>query len=101
MHKDTIAPPLEPFTSEEEAALLEKLDVLSIPELEHYIGAAQNSLRNQALAPSWRPRVAFGLQHAESVLLRESAAQALKAEAPPEEVPVPAKKPRAKAKATE
>ena len=77
MQKDTIAIPLEPFTPEEEAALFDKLDVLSIPELENYIGSAQNSLRNRGLDPSWRPRVAVGLQRAEIVLVRETAAAAL------------------------
>lgn len=91
MLKETISIPLEPFTPEEEAALFDKLDVLSIPELENYIGSAQNSLRNRLLDPSWRPRVAVGLQRAEIVLVRETAAAALRAEAPPEEVPVPVK----------
>jgi len=91
MLKETISVPLEPFTPEEEAALFDKLDVLSIPELENYIGSAQNSLRNRLLEPSWRPRVAIGLQRAEIVLVRESAAAALRAESPPEEVPVPVK----------
>lgn len=91
MLKETISIPLEPFTPEEEAALFDKLDVLSIPELENYIGSAQNSLRNRLLEPSWRPRVAIGLQRAEIVLVRESAAAALRAESPPEEVPVPVK----------
>ena len=91
MLKETISIPLEPFTPEEEAALFDKLDVLSIPELENYIGSAQNSLRTRLLEPSWRPRVAIGLQRAEIVLVRESAAAALRAESPPEEVPVPVK----------
>lgn len=91
MLKETISVPLEPFTPEEEAALFDKLDVLSIPELENYIGSAQNSLRNRLLEPSWRPRVAVGLQRAEIVLVRESAAAALRAESPPEEAPVPVK----------
>jgi hypothetical protein len=91
MHKDTIATPLEPFTAEEESALFGKLDSLSIPELENYIGLAQNSLRNKGLEPTWRPRVAIGLQRAEIVLVREAAAQALRAEAPPPEVPAPTK----------
>ena len=91
MHKDTIATPLEPFTPEEQSALFDKLDVLSIPELENYIGLAQNSLLNRGLEPTWRPRVAIGLQRAEIVLVREAAAQALRAEAPPPEVPAPTK----------
>ena len=91
MLKETISIPLEPFTPEEEAALFDKLDVLSIPELENYIGSAQNSLRNRGLDPSWRPRVAVGLQRAEIVLVREAAAAALRAESPPEEVAPPVK----------
>jgi hypothetical protein len=91
MQKDKLATPLEPFTPEEEAALFDKLDVLSIPALEHYIGAAQNSLRNMGLDPSWRPRVTIGLQRAELVLVREAAAEALRAESPPPVEPVPAK----------
>jgi len=83
MIKDPIAVPLEPFTREEQVALFDKLDALSIPQLESYIGSAHNSLQNRGLAPSWRPRVEIGLQRAESVLLRETAAAALRAEAPP------------------
>jgi hypothetical protein len=97
MLKETISIPLEPFTPEEEAALFDKLDVLSIPELENYIGSAQNSLRNRLLDPSWRPRVAIGLQRAEIVLVRETAAAALRAESPPEEVVAPVK-PKAKSR---
>ncbi|HEY4958376.1 MAG TPA: hypothetical protein VII31_11225 [Caldimonas sp.] len=89
---------MEPFTREEEAALFDKLDVLSIAELENYIGSAQNSLQNKGLAPSWRPRVEIGLQRAETVLVRETAAAALKAaEPPPEVVVVAAKTKKAKA----
>ncbi len=97
MHKDTILTPLEPFTPEEEAALFDKLDVLSIPELENYISLAQNSLRHKGLEPSWRPRVAIGLQRAEIVLVRETAAAALRAETPEPEEPAPVK-PKAKAR---
>jgi hypothetical protein len=96
MIRDPIAVTLEPFTREEEAALFDKLDVLSIAELENYIGSAQNSLQNKALAPSWRPRVEIGLQRAEIVLVRETAAAALKAEAPPPEVVVAVKAKKAK-----
>jgi hypothetical protein len=99
MIKDPIAVPLEPFTREEEAALFDKLDTLSVAQLENYIGSAQNSLQNKALAPSWRPRVAIGLQRAEIVLVRETAAAALRAEAPPapEVVAVVAKTKKSKA----
>jgi hypothetical protein len=102
MIRDPIAVTLEPFTREEEAALFDKLDVLSIAELESYIGSAQNSLQNKGLAPSWRPRVEIGLQRAETVLIRETAAAALKAEAPPVEVVVAVKAKKSKtAKAVE
>jgi hypothetical protein len=99
MIKDPIAVPLEPFTREEEAALFDKLDALSIAQLESYIGSAHNSLQNKALAPSWRPRVEIGLQRAETVLVRETAAAALRAEAPApvEVVAVAAKTRKAKA----
>jgi hypothetical protein len=98
MTKDPIAVPLEPFTREEEAALFDKLDALSVTQLESYIGSAQNSLQNRALAPSWRPRVEIGLQHAETALVRETAAAALRAETPPPaEVVVATKTKKAKA----
>ena len=99
MIKDPIAVPLEPFTREEEAALFDKLDALSVTQLESYIGSAQNSLQNRALAPSWRPRVEIGLQHAETALVRETAAAALRAETPPpaEVVVVATKTKKAKA----
>jgi hypothetical protein len=98
MIKDPIAVPLEPFTREEEAALFDKLDALSVTQLESYIGSAQNSLQNRALAPSWRPRVEIGLQHAETALVRETAAAALRAETPPPaEVVVATKTKKAKA----
>jgi hypothetical protein len=88
MIKDPIAVPMEPFTREEEAALFDKLEVLSVADLESYIGSAQNSLHNRALAPTWRPRVEIGLRRAEAVLVRAVAAAALKAAepAPPEAV---------------
>ena len=99
MIKDPIAVPLEPFTREEQAALFEKLDALSVAQLESYIGSAHNSLQNKALAPSWRPRVEIGLQHAELALVRETAAAALRAETPPpaEVVAVAVKTRKAKA----
>lgn len=99
MHKDTILTPLEPFTPEEESALFDKLDLLSVAELENYIGLAQNSLRHKGLEPSWRPRVEIGLQRAEIVLVREAAAAALKAEAAKAEALEPEVATPAKAKA--
>lgn len=99
MIKDPIPVTLEPFTPEEETALFDKLDVLSIAELESYIGSAQNSLQNKGLAPSWRPRVEIGLHRAETVLVRETAALALKAAEAPAEVVVAAKTKKVKAAA--
>ncbi|MEO7116253.1 MAG: hypothetical protein ABIZ18_10370 [Caldimonas sp.] len=99
MHKDTILTPLEPFTPEEKSALFDKLDLLSVAELENYIGLAQNSLRHKGLEPSWRPRVEIGLQRAEIVLVREAAAAALKAEAAKAEALEPEVAAPAKAKA--
>ena len=99
MHKDTILTPLEPFTPEEQSALFDKLDLLSVAELENYIGLAQNSLRHKGLEPSWRPRVEIGLQRAEIVLVREAAAAALKAEAAKAEALEPEVATPAKAKA--
>ena len=98
MHQDTIVTPLEPFTPEEETALFDKLDLLSVAELENYIGLAQNSLRHKGLDPSWRPRVAFGLKRAELVLVRESEAAALKAANPEPELPPAPTKAKATAK---
>ena len=62
MKKDTIVPTLPPYTSEEEAALVEKIQALTEVARAHYIESAQNTLRNNALAPSWRPRVELGLK---------------------------------------
>ncbi len=108
MHKDTVTAPMEPFTSEEETALYDKLDRLSVAELEHYIGSAKNSLGNRALNATWRPRIEKALKHAEIAHVREEAAAALIAAEPPVVVPVPAPKAKktpkskaAKAAATE
>lgn len=62
MKKDTIVPTLPPYSSEEEAALVEKLQGLTGIALAHYIESAQSTLSNNALAPSWRPRVELGLK---------------------------------------
>jgi hypothetical protein len=67
MKRDTIAPTLPPYTSEEEAALAEKLKALTQIDLAHYIEAAKNSLNNTSLAPSWRPRVELGLKIAQGL----------------------------------
>ena len=94
MIKDPVATPMEPFTPEEEQALFDKLDLLSMPALEEYIGSARTSLANKALAPTWRPRVELALQRAETTLRKgEAAAALLAAQAP---VPAPAPVPKAK-----
>ena len=76
MHKDTVTAPMEPFTSDEETALYERLDRLSVAELASYIGSAKSSLGNRALNPTWRPRVELALKHAELAQVREEAAAA-------------------------
>ena len=92
MHKDTVTAPMEPFTSDEETALYDKLDRLSVSELEAYIGSAKNSLGNRALNATWRPRIELALKHAEIAHVREEAAAALLAAEPPVVVAVPAPK---------
>ena len=67
MKKDTIVPTLPPYTSDEEAALTEKLQGLGEVALAHYIESAQNTLSNNTLAPSWRPRVELGLKIARGI----------------------------------
>jgi hypothetical protein len=94
MIKDPIATPMEPFTSEEEQALFDRLDLLSIPALEEYIGSARISLANKALAPTWRPRVELALQRAEMTLVKGEAAAALLAQTAPPAVPAPKSKPK-------
>ena len=83
MHKDTVTAPMEPFTSDEETALYERLDRLSVTELASYIGSAKSSLGNRALNPTWRPRVELALKHAELAQVREEAAAARAAAEPP------------------
>ena len=95
MHKDTVTTPMQPFTRDEEAVLFEKLDRLSVPELESYIGSAKTSLGNRALDPTWRPRIEIALKRAEIVHLREEAAAAVLAAAPPVLAPPPVKAKRA------
>jgi hypothetical protein len=89
MIKDIVATPLEPFTPQEEAALFDKLDALSMSALEDYISSARTSLSNRALAPTWRPRVELALKRAETVLLKGEAAAALLAAATPASAPAP------------
>jgi hypothetical protein len=92
MIKDPVVTPMEPFTPQEEQALFDKLDLLSVAALEDYIGSAKTSLSNKALAPSWRVRVELALTRAELVLVREEAAAVLAAAAAPAPVPAPAPK---------
>ena len=98
MHKDTVTAPMEPFTSDEETALYDKLDRLSVAELESYIGSAKNSLGNRALNATWRPRIELALKRAEIVHTREEAAAALLAAEPPVVVAAPAPKAKKTAK---
>ena len=99
MPKDTVTAPMEPFTSDEETALYERLDRLSVAELASYIGSAKSSLGNRALNPTWRPRVELALKHAELAHVREEAAAARLAAEPPAAVVAPAAKPKKTAKA--
>ena len=76
MQKDLIPTALEPFTSEEEKGLVDKLDSLSVASLESYIASARASLGNAGLAATWRPRIEFGVRHAEQALTAAQAAAA-------------------------
>jgi hypothetical protein len=91
MTKDLNLPPMLPFTSDEESALVEKLDAMDAAALAHYVESAQLALRNTALDPSWRPRVEFGLKHAEAAALREALAAPVVAAAPEAPAAAPAK----------
>lgn len=100
MKKDLIATPLLPFTSEEESALVERLGTMDAAALDHYVDCAQLALRNNALDPSWRPRVEIGLKHAEAAVKEAAAAEvALEAaaRAAPPAPPAPAKSKKAPA----
>jgi len=81
MIKDPVPAPMEPFTHDEEAQLFEKLDRLSLPELQSYIGSAKTSLSNKSLDTTWRPRIEIALQRAETNQVREEAAAVLAAAA--------------------
>ncbi len=76
MQKDTTPKPMEPFTAEEERALVDKLDGLSEASLQHYIATARAALGSKALAATWRPRIEFGADHAEQALVKAQAAAA-------------------------
>ena len=68
MRKQLTVSVLEPYTTEEEAALVEKLRALDAPALAAYVEAAQNSLGNKDLASSWRPRIELSLKVAQAAL---------------------------------
>lgn len=70
MKKELTVPVLEPYTPEEETALVEKLRSLDAAALSAYVEAAQTSLGNKALALSWRPRIELGLRVAQQALSR-------------------------------
>ena len=76
MQKDTTPKPMEPFTAEEERALVDKLDALSVASLQNYITSALAALGSKALAATWRPRIEFGAGHAEQALVRAQATAA-------------------------
>jgi hypothetical protein len=87
MQKDTGPTPMEPFTSEEEKGLVDKLELLSVPALESYLASARAALGSQALAATWRTRIESGARHAAQALIKAQAAEAHAATLPP---PAPA-----------
>jgi len=92
MHKDIAPKPMEPFTLEEEKGLVERLDALPMAALESYLASARSALGNNALAPTWRPRIEFGARHAEQALAKAQSAGAADATARPRTtMPVPSK----------
>lgn len=76
MQKDIAPKPMEPFTPEEQRALVDKLDALSVASLQSYIVSARAALESKALAATWRPRIEFGAGHAEQALTKAQAAAA-------------------------
>ena len=85
---------MEPFTLEEERALVDKLDALSVASLQNYIASARAALGSKALAATWRPRIEFGAGHAELALAKAQAATARDAMALSLEAPVVVSKSR-------
>jgi len=85
---------MEPFTREEETALIDKLDALSVATLQSYIVSARAALGSKALAATWRPRIEFGAAHAEQALTKAQAAAAREALAPSPAAPVVVSKSR-------
>lgn len=94
MQNDVTPKPMEPFTLEEERALVDKLDALSVASLQSYIASARAALGSKALAATWRPRIEFGAGHAEQALTKAQAATARDAMAPPLAAPVVVSKSR-------
>jgi hypothetical protein len=94
MKKDIGPQPMEPFTLEEERALIDKLDALSVESLQSYIASARASLGSKALAATWRPRIEFGACQAEQALTKALAATARDAIAHSSAAPVVASKSR-------
>jgi hypothetical protein len=74
MQRDTTPKPMDPFTPEEEKALVDKLDALSVESLQGYIASARAALGSKALAATWRSRIEFGAGHAEQALTKAQAA---------------------------
>ncbi len=97
MQKDLTPKPMEPFTPEEERALVDKLDALSVASLQGYIASARAALGSKALAATWRPRIEFGAAHAEQPLTKAQAAAAREAMAPSLAAPVASKSRKAAA----
>ena len=83
---------MEPFTLEEERGLVDKLEALSVGSLESYIASTRAALASNALAATWRTRIALGARHAEQALTKARAAAALAELSAPPEVPVTAPK---------
>ena len=70
---------MEPFTPEEERALVDKLGALSVASLQSYIASARAALGSKTLAVTWRPRIEFGASQAEQALVKAQAASAREA----------------------
>ena len=94
MQKDITPKPMEPFTLEEERALVDKLDALPVASLQSYIASARAALGSKSLAATWRPRIEFGAGHAEQALTKAQAATARDAMALSLAAPVVASKSR-------
>jgi hypothetical protein len=94
MQTDITPKPMEPFTLEEERALVDKLDALSVESLQGYIASARAALGSKALTATWRPRIELGAGHAERALTKAQAAAARDAMSLPVAAPVVVSKSR-------